>query len=75
MIDGAVVDGERPGDVEDAAAALPFGGTVFQLTSLLFSVSVAPGPGPIVPLAIPPPAPEALLPVTRLPLRTACRRS
>ena len=44
---------------------------MFQLTSLLFSVSVAPGPGPIVPLAIPPPAPEALLPVTRLLLRTS----
>src|SRR6476469_2687663 len=38
---------------------LPVSGTVFQLTSLWFSVAVAPNP-----LAIPPPASDAKLPVT-----------
>src|SRR5581483_9450698 len=50
---------------------MPLDGTVFEVTRLLLRISVAPGPGPIVPLAIPPPAPEAWLPVTVLLLSTS----
>src|SRR5579884_775492 len=50
---------------------MPVDGTVLKLTTLLFSVSVAPGPMPIVPLAMPPPAPDAKLFVTTLWLRTS----